>query len=116
MFFRHRGTKYFKVLKNKLERGGKILNAVRNCSVVIVVEDFVNFVFDKHPGVHNIRNVFGFHPGEPLLLNVGVDADGYVVEEHDQKYKIKGRSIATATNEIKKASDRQPFLEALRLN
>lgn len=74
-----RRGKNFQILLNVANALGKILNAVRNAAVVLIVQNFKYLVSHKKPCAHDIGDVFFLHPLQPDLFNVFINTNRYIV-------------------------------------
>ena len=63
----------------------KILEAIRYSTVVLVVQNFIYLEVHKHTCLHNLWDVFRFHPGEPFLLHIFVNSNSNVIQKHAVK-------------------------------
>ena len=64
---------------------GKILEAIRYSTVVLVVQNFVDLEIHKHACLHNLWHVFRLHPGKPFLLHIFVNSNSNVIQKHAVK-------------------------------
>lgn len=66
----------------------EILHCVGNTITFVLFQQPAHPVFDKHPGIHHRGDMHLFHPLQPLLLNVGVNFYGDVVDNHSTKVAV----------------------------
>lgn len=80
VFFNQGRSKGLQILLNVFDRPGKILYAVRDRVIVLVMQYFIHLVTDEQSRVEYRLDVLLLHILKPLFLTVLVNTDGYVVQ------------------------------------
>ncbi len=90
--FKNCGSEFFKVSRHLLKRFSKVLNAIRNIAIILVVQDFINLKINKQFCVHDFGNMFGLRPEQPLIFYTFINTNRNVIQKHTQRYGISGMS------------------------
>jgi hypothetical protein len=86
--FKNCGSELFKVRCHLLKGFSKVLNAIRNIAIILVVQDFINLKINKQFCVHDFRNMFGLCPEQPLIFYTFINTNRNVIQKHTQRYGI----------------------------
>ncbi len=79
VLFHKGGRKYFEIPLNIPYTFCKILHAVRNRSVILIVKHFIKPVTDKQPCVQDSLDMGCLHVVKPFGLSIFIYTDGNVV-------------------------------------
>ena len=71
-----------KVAGNVINGMRKILDAIGNPAIILIVQYFIYFELNEHTRFHYLRDVFFFHPCKPFQFNILINTNGNVIQKH----------------------------------
>jgi len=93
------GCKYITVVFIFFNAVANILNGISCSACLFYRKYFADAVFNKTSRAHHIRNVNGFHPPQPFIMNGVVNVYSDVVDEH-KEFKVQGLKFKVESREL----------------